>query len=523
MWAEQSQDFQQNRLKYKDIREALSDSHLSEDESAELREKYYWECEEIHQETHDECDELTTEIELYREITQMSRTEIEKLQILSWVQNVDGLRWPTTFASYLEIWNRFQDFTDVSPKEVIEKYEEIFSSVWEIFNNFSEESERQNIQQRVWAWADGSFGPNTFKAIMKNPLSDTSINDLFYTVSVSDVQEDIETVDIVQQEEIIWDQKGEPETIIENTEITSTEEVNQIASRIPWDHHPELIEEQELLSDEEKIEKFIDESRWIHRMLVIFLQESVWTLADWDFWPNSARKVIEKYPEAQSLAGVMNIEWIPMTSDWLLPGWGWIESRDAFREIYWEYTSVLEENLNIPSGFIEAISRQETKYWGWKLTSPTWCKWMMQLSSIAIVDMTMEHRWWSRYRELFQNLDLNRLLNVDIWEWKKISETIPSSIIESLRKVNSPDTSNGEFSREIIKLERFIKSDSSYFNHAVNMILGSVYLAWTYHDDWRAGGHWDVRATADLYNAAEWERDAYSRNVERFLWEIQSE
>lgn len=52
-----------------------------------------------------------------------------------------------------------------------------------------------------------------------------------------------------------------------------------------------------------------------------------------------------------------------------------MESRDELRKRYGELFKILEnmEGTNFPPGMIESIIRQETKYGGWKLISPTNC------------------------------------------------------------------------------------------------------------------------------------------------------
>ena len=83
MSGEVAQNFEENRDKYKDFRDALSDSHLDQEEKAELTDKYYSECAEVHTETQDVCEELRKELDFYKEMTDMSRDEISRLQILS--------------------------------------------------------------------------------------------------------------------------------------------------------------------------------------------------------------------------------------------------------------------------------------------------------------------------------------------------------------------------------------------------------------------------------------------------------
>ncbi|MCD5375347.1 hypothetical protein LR010_02775 [Candidatus Gracilibacteria bacterium] len=505
MSVEVSQNIEKNHSKYTDFRDALSDSHLDEDEKDKLTEKYYKECDEIHEETQDSCMQLQNEMSLYKEMTEMSRDEVKTLQtILGFTGNQrDGLRGPNTFANYMELSNKYDIFSGMSPKQVVGEF---IKNIKSIFESLSQD-ERKELQRTVGTGDDGIYGSNTRGKILQNF---ENVREVFLRASIQ-----VEGTGVANQDD-------EPA-------VLQQEEPSVVVS-VPGNHHPDIFTPEvsiELLSQDEKIEKFIGEAELIPRVLIRFLQEGVSTGVDGSFGPNSARAVITKYPDAQSLEDVMRIEGIPMTSDGVLPTReNTPESqREVFREIYGEYVSVLEDNLDLPGGLIDAIIRQETKFGTYGgLMSPSGCKGMMQLSAVSISDMQMEHRGGTRYRTLFQNLDLDRLLNIDIGEGKSISETIPSPIIESLRTLKNPDTSNAVFSSEIRNLRSFIKDDNSYFNHAVNMILGSVYLAGTYHDDSRVhGGRGDVTATADLYNAAPGERVRYRNNVTNFFNEYNQE
>lgn len=66
---------------------------------------------------------------------------------------------------------------------------------------------------------------------------------------------------------------------------------------------------------------------------------------------------------------------------------------------------------------------------------------------------------------------------------KTIEQSIPRPIIDSLQLLHNPETDDVTYSQNIKKIERFIKADASYFNHPVNIIIGSIYLAGIYNNE----------------------------------------
>jgi len=107
---EQNPTFAEQQEKYTDLRDALSDGNLSDQEREELQERYYTDCEEVHRETASKCDDLRKEVEIYTEMSQMSQRDIEKLQILSGTNTLDGLRGPKTFGRYSLLTHNNPDF-----------------------------------------------------------------------------------------------------------------------------------------------------------------------------------------------------------------------------------------------------------------------------------------------------------------------------------------------------------------------------------------------------------------------------
>lgn len=59
----------------------MSDNHLSGEEKQNLEKKYYQECSDVHSETKDLCSTLQQEVELYKELKNLSQEEIQKLQM----------------------------------------------------------------------------------------------------------------------------------------------------------------------------------------------------------------------------------------------------------------------------------------------------------------------------------------------------------------------------------------------------------------------------------------------------------
>jgi carboxypeptidase C (cathepsin A) len=108
---ETSPSFEQDRNNYTALRDAYADNSLSSDEVKSLNKLYEAECEELHDETNTLCKALQKEVNQYNEMTEMSREQMQKLQILTGIpkSQIDGLRGPTSFAQY-------QMFTDMIPE-----------------------------------------------------------------------------------------------------------------------------------------------------------------------------------------------------------------------------------------------------------------------------------------------------------------------------------------------------------------------------------------------------------------------
>jgi len=167
-----------------------------------------------------------------------------------------------------------------------------------------------------------------------------------------------------------------------------------------------------------------------------------------------------------------------------------------FRRTYWELSNQISEQIWIPKWLNIAITRKETQYWLWKLknnkrqlNSWTWSKWIMQLTRWPFLDMEWQtkekkisHSKIRSYRSIFQNIDLNKIKEIQIWEWKKIWDTLSNELWNDLYKASSKDITNIEFSKIIKKFRKVIKSPKNKYKyfHTLNIIIWSVYLSKIY-------------------------------------------
>jgi hypothetical protein len=512
MWVE-TQNYQQE---YLDIRQKIdNDGTLSDQEKQELSEKYDQECSVIHSETLALCDELKHEIEMFHALRELSREETKMLQAALGIQNQDGFPGPVTYEK-LMTYTQENNFMSLEFLRTFKETSEKYSDFEKIFKSKSDQ-ERKNIQSQVWAHEDGVYGKQTFGSIRAALLrSDTQyIRNMFLSgVNTQVAQAETEEPVAVKGRDTTAAEVVEVEATAETEADTVTPELADIETNVTeWKEWK--------LTLEEKKEALITWSKWTHKLLIKMLQQTLWVWDDGDFWNTSASAALEKHPNITSFEELMKLQWIPLKSDGLLEGNNMQEWKETLRNQYWEFITILEQNLDLPPWIIEAITAQETKYGGWKLTSPTWCKGMMQLSNIAIEDMKTAYRADSRnYRENFHTMNISQILWIEVWtSWVTIWESIPNPIVEELKKINNPDLNDTEYDAAINKIQNFIKDDSSYFNHAVNIILGGIILSGIYHS-W---GKQDITRTADQYNAAPWERTTYRKNVTEFYNQIQAD
>lgn len=483
-----------NQQKYRDFNEMLEDSHLSENEKSELHESYYQECEQIHTDTLASCDALKKELNYYKEFIKLSGEEILILQTLAWFQGTqrDGLRWPNTFAAYLQLWDSYPLLLELSPKWVTEKYT---TYIEDTFNSFSD-SEKKEIQRSVWTNDDGIFWPNTLKRIWENFIE---VRDIF---------------------SFQWE-KQIPEVGIEETTILEEGE-NNWENFTPETEWFDQASETEVLSNEEKNKQFIQEWKWYHRSVIRELQTQLGEIpVDGGFWPMTAKRIVEKHPEISKLSQVFEYYKIQTDIDWVLSHNG---SPEVFRKLYGQYIWVLGNNLWLPNGFIEAIVKKETTY-GTNLNSSTGSKWLMQLTKWPFKDMRGDiwNKIWvdsqkvKRYQNIFKKINLDALFSTPIWDKWTAWERIPSDIRESLKNIQD-ESDTLKVQKEITKLYNHIKWNSREYDHETNMIIWSVYLAYQY-----ANHNGNIWKTARAYNgdkkvAKNWKqtRDNYANTVKNY-------
>lgn len=546
---EASPSFEQDRNKYIDFRDMLADNSLSPDEVEDLQVRYDIECEEVESETIGLCADLLQEVEQYKEMTEMSREQMQKLQILTGIpkSQIDGLRGPTSFAQYQLFTDTVFELSDVWPQALSEKYDDIFNAAKTQFQALSTQ-ERKDIQSKTWTPADGVFGPNTFQKICESVSNDRSLTVFLTGLSWNDeIQEPSpliggENDDIISQ----WDDgvseliAGEWDDILESdiAQLPAEQEDVQeipVADIVPeiediqdsWADAKvtsELINEVAEINPDELKAKFKEQSRLYPNSLIIQLQaalENIWV--DGAFWNESADRILEKHPEITDLEDVFAAEGINTDIDGVLSSDG---SPEVFRNLYGEYINVLGANLWLPDGFIEAIVKKESTY-GAGLNSPTGAKWLMQLTSMPFHDfrwdrVTFVQSWGKTikrvaewvypertlmFQEYFQKLDLDTLLSIQIWDKWPVSERIPSEIITHLRNIQtSEDVSDIQDSMTV--LFEHIKGNRNEYDHETNLLIWSVFLAYQYQ---RTG--WNTWKAAFHYNWDPWAQTKYANDV----------
>jgi len=464
--------------KYKDFREMLADSNLSDDEKAELQESYEYDCGEVQEETQSLCQELQNELDAYNEMKEMSRDDIKLLQRATgvpWSQR-DGLRGPSTFAQYFSHVQNFPALSNLSLAEIVtefQKYEDIF--------NAQNLEERKDLQKSFGLVDDGIYGAQTFWAIYEN---------------VSPPQDD--TQEQSELPETIVEEVVEPDTPEETEE---TVEINPVDIAEPEE---EMQPEESELSPEELQSKLIEEAKTYPKQLREQLQLALWfNPPDGSFGPISATRALERNPEIYSIEWLFNHYEINTDIDSSLSQSNdlW-ELQENFLSLYWEYTEILTQNMELPASFVEAIIWKETTY-GKNLNSGSGSKWMMQLTWSAFNDMRWDTIEWDRldhtkvrrYQEIFKSIDLDALLSVNIWYKGPARERIPSHILEAFQVIRESNNIS-DVQDNIDVLRNHIKWNSREYDHETNIIIGTVYLEFIRQH--RA--NWDLWNTAFRYN-----------------------
>lgn len=536
MSLESTQSFEQDRNKYIDFRDMLADNSLSPKEVEDLQDRYDEECQEIKSETMWLCDDLLGEVEQYKEMTHMSREQIQKLQILTWIpkSQIDWLRGPTSFAQYQLFTDTISQFSDLWPQALSEKYDEIFETAKAQFNSLSVQ-DRIDIQSKSWAAADGVFWPNTFQKICESGLDDASLT-VFLTgktwagddseqliadesdVIITGWAEDDQLVasvwvDVLESElvEPVPEQEEVLETPVTDAAVDISASWNNIDEASDTTQEAAEINPDDLISQ-------LKQQAWDYpNSLIEDLQialEDIWV--DWVFGNESANRILEKHPELTSLEDVFAAEGINTDIDGILSRDG---SPEVFRSLYGEYIDTLGANLWLPDGFIEAIVKEETTY-GADLNSDTWAKGLMQLTGSVFSDMRWDESVNGRlsrgtalwkvkdYQEVFQKVDLEALLTIEIWESWTVWDKIPSEIIAHIQTIQDSDEMR-EVQGSIDELYEHLKWDSNAYDHETNLLVWSVYLSFLYTNR----NNENIWKTAYNYNWDVNRREGYANDV----------
>ncbi|MCH8518301.1 hypothetical protein LAT59_00860 [Candidatus Gracilibacteria bacterium] len=526
---ETASNFEQNQDLYRNIQEALSDSQLTPEEREDILSRYNEDNRRISQETSESFSQLRAEVfedkkDIYlelRDIFNTDRNDIRKLQTLAGV-TIDGLIGPQTFAGLLRLYARFPSLIDTttSVRQVLESYDEIFNTLGEQFSS-KEDGVRRDIQRRVQTGTDGIFGPNTFRSMMQNW---DEVKEYFSLQAQGEGQGEILGVDYLESDilsDSIGHDTGESDEQIAHEVGVEQEEVDEIEEEIPEDNTIEVQQVAEgdtspqdtptlteVMTNEEKIERFIEQARGIQRPLIRLLQMSVGTGVDGAFGPLTAQAVIESYPDINDLYDIFTFLNISPEGDAPLSRDG---SPEVFRNQYNPFIQELARQFGIPVGLIDAIVGRETDY-GANLTHSGGSKGLMQLTNVIFEDMRQPGRREQLFRPLFQRINIENLSSIELGDTTLAGENIPGPIQDIFMTLADPETSNPEFDRNIILLQDYLKGDSTYFNHLTNMIVGSLWL--THHHRQSNG---DIYRTARNYNGNPVLREAYGRNiVERY-------
>lgn len=179
------------------------------------------------------------------------------------------------------------------------------------------------------------------------------------------------------------------------------------------------------------------------------------------------------------------------------------ETENNFRNRYWKFNLKLESMLWLPRGILTAITSVESNYWT-NLNSKTWSKWLMQLTIWPFKDMQWDTSKWkgldnskvSKYQKVFQKINIEDLKEIEIWNNKKIKNTIWEDTWDDLKKITSQNISISEIKQIIKNLQSKIKwKNKKEYHHTLNIIIWAVYFSYLYNKNWK-----NIRKTAISYN-----------------------
>jgi len=506
MWIEQS-NFEANRNKYIDFRDAFSDSLLSEQEQTDIEQSYYQECEQIHDDAQTLCDELQNEILQYQSMTEMSREEVKDLQIISWAQDIDGLRGPNTFAYYKNLISLFWNLNIKSPKET---YNVLYSHCEDIFNSQDTIDEKKNIQKSAWSGTDWVFWPNTFQAIMQNIHNSNELQDLFLSKSVLTIEDETNSLndvignenmsekndELLSNELIEWsDGDLNLQKNWENESVNTTWEKNESITNF---QNPENIEINTLRLWMTEIEfeaaktavknssEYIDASK-IAKKLSSDQKKNIqmisWAHIDWQFWPETFLyfKSCELYQAWFSLEETADSKKIVTQSD--------------LETLLWRIQSTYNVSEDITNEMF----------------------WPLSIGDYILYDVL----WWE-------------MTHYDIESWRKwtinVAKGINDSISEAFTQNDFHSILNtlnriGDSSEKIKYIEMLFSyiMEQELFNEARSMFTTKSIIAWrdTYTIDFKWNKELGDKFTANiLFNDQDYlisNNEAYSRQWENYI------
>jgi len=490
---ERTENTETYKEKYKDFKEMLSDSNISDEEKAELQESYNYECEQTHSKTQEMCRELKTELSVYNKMKEMSRSDIVSLQRIIGIpkRQRDGIKGPQTFSQYFSYTQKYPALANISLSETItqyDKYKDVFNS--------QTRSERKKLQASLGLKDDGIYGPQTFWAMYNNISSPK--------------QSEQDTLAVQTQEKAGVAEKiiaAEPTPKAKDLDAAKNGRADALLAEANTSEETlKNTPERNKISPEELQAKLIDEAKTYSKQLIMQLQSKLWfTNPDGAFGPLSADKAIQKHPDIHSMQWLF--EYFEVNTDidgplsqnnnlWVL--------QENFLSLYGEYIESITKNIGIPKDFVEAIIWKETTY-GKNLNSGSGSKWLMQLTRSAFHDMRWDVARWKwkdhqkvrRYQEIFKSIDLDALLSVRIWNKWPVKARIPSHIIDAFTTIKESDTiSEVQSSIDILKNHIKWKWKSKEYDHESNILIGTVYLEFI--RKYRA--KWDLWNVAFRYN-----------------------
>lgn len=277
------------------------------------------------------------------------------------------------------------------------------------------------------------------------------------------------------------------------------------------------------------------------------LQRKIGVNPGWNYWPKiffalynysqEKWKLVKSEPRKReipikipkTLEGIRDINSSSLQS--LNGKLSW-ERKDFIAQFWW-FTTELSRQLSIgkdgkpqkytmPQWYINAIIHQETTFW-LDLDHSWGSRWLMQLTKRPFADMHGDSGWkiwvakeqsW-KYIPIFQQLDIQAIKNIDMWNGNKVENSLPSDVWKELEEIsdkNNPISIN-RFQDIIAHFHILLKKpkDKNNYYHILNMIVGSVYLKSLIEKN-----HWNLKISAIQYNGNIKLKHNYARKVMKY-------